>query len=591
MSFDWIFGKMFSSEDQNPQPKEDTQQESKIPKKEESTEIRHPNHSRDSKSAAPAGLPTHCIKMRGHISQISKPPKDFGFIISKTQIGFDPKSVDVRPATCKLTANMPVYFDFKIDSQGKLCTEHIVVLKQELLQERSYSEGVVKFVNSSRGMIMADVTIYYKLRMIPNAKINDEVEVQAKVVAQGRLSAVSVRTPPRTKKTPGIIRRMQNGNVLIRLLKSEDDRLQSCSRDKCKYQNPANGDVVMVVHLFSQESSRIIKVQKIPTKIGRIISVGRKFGYIAVKTEARDVYFDRGCCKIPKPAEGDDVRVSFITSKGKLTAVLVRRSRSRTPSPRPNPKPKNRLETVGRIEEVQNNNVTIHLYKKDEGVSKKELAHCLKRVCKYNNPKVGDFVQVLYQKEKPDEQKGYKIEIVREILTKNGKVAEPGLIIVKGVNNLQHDVHFKSRNAEPEPAKGDTVQVSYTWNGRSFNALHVCQPKDEGEEKHPNPNPNPDPKPNVEFEDFVKIFRPHVKVQIQVENPTVSSNAVLDALINTQIEQLWKHYQAGDYGMFAKSIGPALKIKIEAENPEASSGDRDKLKINMVGKLWRLLRG
>jgi len=42
--------------------------------------------------------------------------------------------------------------------------------------------------------------------------------------------------------------------------------------------------------------------------------------------------------------------------------------------------------------------------------------------------------------------------------------------------------------------------------------------------------------------------------------------------------------------MFAKSIGPALKIKIEAENPEASSGDRDKLKINMVGKLWRLLR-
>lgn len=306
-------GKIFLSEDQNPQPKEDIQQESKIPRKKESKN-------------------SHCITLRGHISHISKPPKDFGFIKAKTPIRFDLKSVDVRPAAYKLTAGTVVYVDLHIDSQGGLYTEHIVALEEERLKERTYSEGVVQFVNSSDGFgkIMADVTIYYKTSMIPNAKIGDEAEVQAKIGSQGGLFTVSL-PPPRTKKTAGKIKGIESGIISIRLLKGgEDSAPQSFSVDECKYEKPVVGDVVMVEYL-EQEPSRILQVQKIPTQNGKIKQVTPEFGYIKLKKEAKEVYFARRFCSLLKPVKGDTVTVSYIDIEGTPTAVLVCRAKKKKP--------------------------------------------------------------------------------------------------------------------------------------------------------------------------------------------------------------------------------------------------------------------
>eukprot|EP00466_Bigelowiella_natans_P005617 jgi/Bigna1/89262/estExt_fgenesh1_pg.C_460059 len=422
-----------------------------------------------------------CINTKGRIVRISE-PKGYGFIAAKMPVGFNLKSADVRPAKFKqkLTTGMVVYVDFNIDSYGKLFTEHIVALKEERLQGKTYSEGVVEFVNSRGcGKIMADVNIYYKMAMIPDAKLYDQVNMQAKIVAQGKLSAVSVSTnvsPTKTrhssvsprrvnsarsspnrsperhaknktfhKTTVGRIKNVQNGEVTLILFKDEgvkDRDLTNCSINKCDYANPAIGDIVNVEYAVDEyagdEFCRVLGMQKILTKTGKIKSVGQEYGFIFVKTEQKDIYFERECCEIAHPIKGDTVQVSYIHSRGKVKAL----------------------------------NVKTQPMDSDEGEQRPEMSG----------------------------ERGWK------------------------------------------------------------------------------------------HEDFSKHLRSAVKEQMQLENP-MSSNVQLNVLVNIRIEQLWKICRAGDYAMFVKFVGPALMPKITEENPGVSKGDINSLKMQMIGNLWRKVRG
>jgi len=410
MILEWLFGTSLSNEDQNSQPKQDIQQESKTPKKEESryhnyyqkkkkTEYKACEVRRDPKD-------THCIKTKGHIFQMSKPPKDFGFIKAKIPISFDLKSVDVRPAKFKLTAGMIVFVEFNLDSHGKLYTEHIVALRQERLQGKSYSEGVVKFINSRRGFgqIMADVTIYYKMGMIPDAKLHDEVYTHAKIVSQGRLSAISVSRPSshRARRSSGSPTKNRNSNV-----------------SACKARSRSS-----------------------PNR---------------------------------SPGRREKEKSSHETAAGNIKKVHV-----------PN--------TVVDLDEPE--------FALDANRhSKTEIKHADVR------------------------------------------------------DDVDHDV-----------LSGEHLKIDKKDGNHSSHA-------------------------GFEWRDFSELFSPIVTIQMQVENPTVSSDIVLNVLVETQVGQLWKHYQTGNYKMFVKSISPALKIKIAAENPGASSGAQKKIKMELIVKLWMLMGG
>eukprot|EP00466_Bigelowiella_natans_P021104 jgi/Bigna1/91026/estExt_fgenesh1_pg.C_860029 len=312
---------------------------------------------------------SHCINTKGRISRISEPPKDFGFIVAEIPVGFDLRSVDLRPAKSRLTAGMVVHIDFNIDSHGKLYTEHIVALKEERLQGKSYSEGVIDSINPhGYGTIMADVAIYYKIHMIPDAKLLDVVSLQAKIVSQGRLSAVSVsrtscqrrrtsvsprktrhssispRSAKNSRSSPnrsparcagndalqvvvGRIKKVQSGVIAVVLFKGDgvsDKELACCSTDKCDYENPVVGDFVRVEYGRAQkEFCRIQRMQKILTKIGKVKSVGPDYGFITVKAEEKDVYFERNCCQIMHPVKGETVQVSYIHSRGLVKALHI----------------------------------------------------------------------------------------------------------------------------------------------------------------------------------------------------------------------------------------------------------------------------
>mmetsp|Transcript_23283 Transcript_23283/g.39178 ORF Transcript_23283/g.39178 Transcript_23283/m.39178 type:complete len:632 (-) Transcript_23283:195-2090(-) len=459
-----------------------------------------------------------CINTKGRIVRISE-PKGYGFIAAKMPVGFNLKSADVRPAKFKqkLTTGMVVYVDFNIDSYGKLFTEHIVALKEERLQGKTYSEGVVEFVNSRGcGKIMADVNIYYKMAMIPDAKLYDQVNIQAKIVAQGKLSAVSVstnvsptktrhssvsprrvnsarsspnRSPERYEKeknshetTAGRINKVQDGVVTISLFKEEGVSNKEFSMDKCEYANPDVGDIVNVEYERDEKGScsRILRVQKILTKIGTVKNVGPVSGFIIVKTEQEDVYFERNCCQIAQPVEGDTVQVSYIHSCGKLKALHICD-----------------VETQSKD--------------KDEGE----------------------------QNQVSSSAKGNELPA--------------------GFKDLRNDV-------DHDGLSGEHLKIDKKDGNHSSHA-------------------------GFEWRDFSELFSPIVTIQMQVENPTVSSDIVLNVLVETQVGQLWKHYQTGNYKMFVKSISPALKIKIAAENPGASSGAQKKIKMELIVKLWMLMGG
>eukprot|EP00466_Bigelowiella_natans_P014226 jgi/Bigna1/90912/estExt_fgenesh1_pg.C_820080 len=551
---------------------------------------------RDTSSAAPAVVShleqgfegAHCIETKGHIFQISKPPKDFGFIKAKIPIRFDLKSVDVRPAKFELTAGMIVYIDFNMDSHGKLYTEHIVALKQERLQGITYSEGVVKFVKSRSGFgqIMADVTIYYKMRMIPGAKLHDEVYTQAKIVSQGRLSAISVSRPSsrrarrRARHSSGSPTKNLHSNVSTRKARSARS---SPNGSPGRYEKKKNSHGSPTKNLHSNVSTRKARSAR--------SSPNRSPGRYEKK-------------KNPHGSPTKNLHSNVSTRKAKSARSSPNRSPERYE------KEKNSHETTaGRINKVQDGVVTISLFK-EEGVSNKEFSM---DKCEYANPDVGDIVNVEYERD----EKGSCSRILRvqKILTKIGTVKNvgpvSGFIIVK---TEQEDVYFERNCCQiAQPVEGDTVQVSYIHSCGKLKALHICdvetqsKDKDEGEQNQVSSSAKGNELPagfedlrndvdhdglsgehlkidkkdgnqsghaGFKFGDFLQLFRPVVQVQMQVDNPT-----------------LWKHYKAGDYKRFVKSIGPALKIKIAAENPGKSSDVQKKLKMELIVKLWTLMGG
>jgi len=646
MILEWLFGTSLSNEDQNSQPKQDIQQESKTPKKEESryhnyyqkkkkTEYKACEVRRDPKD-------THCIKTKGHIFQMSKPPKDFGFIKAKIPISFDLKSVDVRPAKFKLTAGMIVFVEFNLDSHGKLYTEHIVALRQERLQGKSYSEGVVKFINSRRGFgqIMADVTIYYKMGMIPDAKLHDEVYTHAKIVSQGRLSAISVSRPSsrrarrRARHSSGSPTKNLHSNVSTRKGRSARS---SPNGSPGRYEKKKNSHGSPTKNLHSNVSTRKARsARSSPNRSpGRYEKKKNPHGSPTKNLHSNvSTRKARSARSSPNRSPGRYEKKKNphgSPTKNLHSNVSTRKAKSARSSPNRSPeryeKEKNSHETTaGRINKVQDGVVTISLFK-EEGVSNKEFS--LDK-CEYANPDVGDIVNVEYERD----EKGSCSRILRvqKILTKIGTVKNvgpvSGFIIVK---TEQEDVYFERNCCQiAQPVEGDTVQVSYIHSCGKLKALHICdvetqsKDKDEGEQNQVSSSAKGNELPagfkdlrndvdhdglsgehlkidkkdgnqsghtGFKFGDFLQLFRPVVQVQMQVDNPTVSSDVVLNVLVKTQIGQLWKHYKAGDYKRFVKSIGPALKIKIAAENPGASSGAQKKIKMELIVKLWMLMGG